>query len=365
MALPEVGSLGFVNHAVTLLRNNRTLQNAGDVSCAQEFFVDPRHKTLEIPNSIQQVLNVWFGSKPERCYFNFRMFLVLQVLHSTEFIELITDKWPRATYDLDDTTIIDAAFGESEVRTQLDLGSSATQVAIIGRPEPDHQQGRFLQSWLVDVGQGGPWGGFYPDLWGGSPAVNVTNLLDGTTIEGPQGTNIFDLHSTGPIETVLRIRFSSASAEIPAGAYTVNALARSIENLPEIEARIRALGNDVLGALFASSSEVALGKTLFEQHFSIQYRLSGILLALVFKLEELRQAGQFVSEPVAIPAPIETTPPAESVLAGFLGGGDLNTTGFVTGQGGHAGDPAPEGFVTGQSSHTGTAPAGFVTGEDG
>ena len=57
MALPPVGELGFVNHFITLLRNNRVLQNAGDIPCGDEFFVDPRHKTLDVPSELQAVLD--------------------------------------------------------------------------------------------------------------------------------------------------------------------------------------------------------------------------------------------------------------------------------------------------------------------
>lgn len=349
MALPEVGTLGFVNHAVTLLKNNRTLKSAGGTTCGQAIFTDPRHRTLAVPSNIQKVLDIWFGIDPERCYFDYRMFLLLQVLHSTEYAGLVLDRWPRTTYDLQDSTLLDAGFGGSSIVPLQPIGADVAQIAVIGEPVPDHQKGRLQAAWVVRIVPADDlWGGAYPGPWGGGRAVTITNLADGVTLPGTVGETSFPLHSTTPTEEVLRIYFATSTGQVPEGVFTITALARPSENLPEIERRIRALGDDVLADLFSSSPEVDLGRKLFEQHFTIAYRLTGVVMALVFKLEELRQQGRFRTERVAV---TETLAPEEEPF-GFLGGGTLQ------------GQPEAGGFLGGGTNPETEAPGGYLGGGD-
>lgn len=302
MALPEIGELGFVNHHVTLLRNNRTLQKAGDIDCGQEFFIDERHKTLLVSSGIQTVLDTLFGSKPERCYFNVRMFQLLQVIHSTEFAPLITEKWPRISYNIDSTEILEAPFGEITTTSILDPGQPAVSLSVVGDLIPDHDLGRLLQSWIVKVQlNAGFWGTPYAFPWGGFREVKITNLLDGSSeLIQTEDTNVFPLKTTAPAEQVLFLRFATAASDVPLGTHTVAGLANPVEDLVTVEKRIRELGEDTLDEVFTGAAdEIVLGKQLFENHIALPYRLTGLMLALIFKLEEVRLQGSFVFESAA------------------------------------------------------------------
>ncbi len=362
---------GFINHFITLLRNNRVLKNAGDAPCGDDFFVDPRHITLDVPSEIQTVLDTLFGTEPERCYFNVRMFTLLQALHSTEFVKTVLDKFPLITYDMDSTAFIDAGFGTSQTIASLPNEAPLVTLTVLGDLLPDHGLGRLNESWLIKVTDDPGsilWGGEYPSPWGGDNLpVEITNTLDGSSVLFSADDRQFPLHSISFRDTLLQVLFTTSASELPSGSYTVSSLARPAEDLADIEQRVRDLGPRILNELNKSSAEVELGMRLFFQHDQLVYRMAGLLITLFYKLEELREGAKFIFE--VLPQVVELPEVVIPAPTGFVIGRDGIGAGFVIGTNtGNITPPtAPSGFVIGRNIgnvNPPAAPVGFVIGED-
>lgn len=294
MVLPDVGELGFVNHVPTLLRNNRTVKTVSGVQCGDDVFVDSRHKTLSIPVNIIKVLNVIFGTDPERCYFNYRMFMVLQLLYSTEFAQLLDDKFPNRIFDLESAKLIEDQLGSVSVEKKLEDPDIA-EVAVIGRPEADHSRGRLALGWIVET-KDSTWGVPWGTPWGGFTIVFVTNLDDGTTAVVEDVDGLFPLPGASFGGRQIFIRFSTGPDVIPTGFYTITSLAEPTEDFSALLGRILDLGVDVLEDIFTGPDEIQTGKALFNTASTIELRLTGLFLALTFRLEGLRAQGAFLAE---------------------------------------------------------------------
>ena len=289
VGVEDIQSLGYINHVVTLLRNNRALKNVSGINIGYEFFIDPRFIRVDHAYEIRQVLNTLFGTDPDRAFFNFRMHTLLTALQNTSLVQPFLTGWPRITYDLNGTSFFSAAYGINRVSAFPDAGEEIPTISVIGDIEADNGRGRLMYSWLLKVYESA---GFW---------VDVTNVTDNSKITYDASNKAVPLHSVAFKGNALNAYFESAGAHIPLGTYTINGLGRPTEDLADIYQRLVELSQSTLDVLFAGSEPASLlGKDLFYNHRSVAYRVAGALLALVYKLDAARGGASTFNLPDSV-----------------------------------------------------------------
>ena len=316
VGVEDVEEVGFINHVVTLLRNGRNLKNVSGIDCGNEFFTDPRYRPITPPFQLQRVLDTLFGTDPDRCFFTTRMWMLLRALTYTGLADKYMDIWPRVTYDLNGSSLFDAAYGINRITVFPDPGQETPRISVIGELQPDNGRGRLLQNWILRAyHDGGLWGGAYPNYWGGSVLVEVTNVLDNTKRTYPPETKAIPLHSEAFKDNPLTAYFEVDGLFVPMGMYTVNGLARPNEDLSDVYHRLLGMGYEILDYLFASSEPVNVGKDLFYKHKSVAFKVAGAVLALIYKLDTLKckpQPRLLLSEPEPSSSSSEPEPSSSS-----------------------------------------------------
>ena len=289
VGVEDVVTAGFINHVVTLLQNGRKLKNVSGIDCGNEFFVDSRHAPITLPFQLQNVSDSLFGSDPDRCFFTVRMWTLLQALTNTGLADQYLSVWPRVTYDLNGTSLFNAAYGINRTSAYPNPGLSTPQITVIGEIEANNGLGRLLHSWIIKVSEvAGFWGGYYPGFWGGSRLIEVTNVIDNSKQTYETASEAVPLYSEGSVDELLTAYFESEGWNISYGYYTVDGLGRPNEDLSDIYQRIFDLGQATLDFLFTGSGAIALGKSLFYNHKVVAYKVAGAVLALVYKIDALR-----------------------------------------------------------------------------
>lgn len=266
----------MINHARTLLLNQAATD---DFSVPAEEYVEPTFTPVVLPRHLAAVRRALFGDEPDRALLNLRIQRYLSVIHATELVQHVLFLDPRVTY----TTPCDAA--------TMQLQGSPQIKQIDGAPLSLAATGQFSlyrnnrASWDITV-------------WIG--VLTATSfLLDGRRIQPTQGLPAVTAgeiplvdHLSAPVrllDTSVDLRWT-----VPAGtpddvyAYRIRGVAPDTASLPRLLTAVQALDPSVLANLFLGGGYYDTFRNLYEKHPFFPYRLSGLLLALIYKTEELR-----------------------------------------------------------------------------
>lgn len=225
-----------------------------------------------LPTYLQNLRNLLFGSNPDRIFSNYRVRQYLAVLHATELVEFVTELDPRVTYDTDNTDLwSDSVFS---------ITTSANSIHVIGELGSPDAAGRSLHEWDV-------------------------RILTETTLEvirhtPPQQHLVQTYEFTDGLSNLLLLPGSAAKFRIRESAgtrWSVRGIARPQKDLGEILHELSSAGASHMNQLFGVGSPTAelepfkTFRNLWFQHPELSYRLGGLLLAVIYRTEELRTHG--------------------------------------------------------------------------
>jgi len=258
-----------INHARTLLMNVNGSTRPAATFLLEEY-IPSDFEAQELNSYLQDVHNVLFGSNPDNAFRNFRAWQCMRVLHSTEFAQYVTDLDPRITY-LNDRSIVDASQAASiEPLNALAVGD----VFEVGEVETSPSMSQMFPSWQLEV---------LAALY-----VRTTNEKSGrrldTTVTITDGlTSVIPM--AGQVNYGVRIQ---ASVMLPVGAkWRITAPAFPDADLAQLAADLETVESS-LNQLFGVVEPYKTFKELWNKHALLSYRLSGALLAFIYRAEEAR-----------------------------------------------------------------------------
>jgi len=259
----------MINHARTLLLNVAGPRTGSP----GEEYIPPLFQPVTLPACLQTVRRVLFGASPDRTMLNVRGRQLLMVLHATELVQYVLDLDPRITYVLGDDRLFSGVFGAR---------------VIAGDPET-----------LFPVGELGA-----PDDTGTAEHRWSIHVLDGSRVRvrrtcRPAANETYDYTVAAGLSDLVRLPGSSLRFRfrpVPGRRWTIAGYARPTSDLGRLTATLRAMGEAVSVELFGIGTPRAKTEpfltflNLWQRHHEMPYQLGGLLLALIYRTDELRQA---------------------------------------------------------------------------
>lgn len=334
----------MINHARTLLLNQSAARtNAAD---AGYEYMSPTYKETPLPTTLETIHNIIFGKTPDNYFRNYRARELLSYLHQTELATYVTRLDPRVTYW---PAMTDNKLYSAPKKVLLkQLAGEANRLAIGGAVNPSNATGRSEYEYTILFGyrETGTGGGepqpvfiVQPESRQATVAVTVfDSLRDVNAVALVESDLMFRLglptsigrlttesnkilliedysETTGgeilleQIEDILGIDAATTSANAPFAAASIPLLDAIndtglgvIKGIWNVAARVNPspalisvlpnlefLGEPTYLELFgvAPDEPYRTFKNLWEEHPLPAYRLSGIVLALIYRINEL------------------------------------------------------------------------------
>lgn len=258
------------NMARTLLLNADGSQYQDTSAYAYEY-VPPYYRPVALPAELLTVRRALFGSEPDMAGMNYTLWQYMRVLHSTEFDEYVYALDSRVTY-LNSKSCVAQQYG-------ITVADGGAALDFTGVPALGGGSGRMSDTWR---------------LVRAHPAYTITNLRTGRQATH-YPTVVDNLTSYMPLTGYdsYMVRLWLAVAGVQTAWHMAYLAEPSIDM--GLVARAAAAANISAAAyayLFPSRMPYTLFKELWEQHSQLSYKLSGLLLALVYRTQELRTGTQ-------------------------------------------------------------------------
>jgi hypothetical protein len=246
----------MINHARTLLLNVSGPRDAS-IYVPGDVYI-PNYTALTLPSSLATIYRILFGAAPDYEGKVYRTAQYMDVLHGTEFQAYVYDLDSRITYDPNDADIFEEGL-------YFPIASSA-QITVNGTWPEGGSSGRVLTRWRITV-----------------PTENVffvENLSDGQTATYAAGATKYLVGSP--------LTFSTTLQPAPAGSrWTVINKSRP-PDLGGVLATLKTLPEATLAAVFGKTEPFVTCYNMFTQNNLLPYQLSGLLLAYIYRLDDLR-----------------------------------------------------------------------------
>jgi hypothetical protein len=261
-----------INHVRTLLANQSGDKRPG-LDFYLEEYIDPAFKALELPAYLESIRGVLFGRGADNAWVNFRLRQYMTMLHATEFEQYVLDYDPRITYGED------RKIDESALRVEVspvNVAAAGTLLYLLGRFSSSSAFPILKHTWDVSVLSG--------------LVVENINLRTGHSVQ--ETVMVVDnLSSPVPLADQKSASIAVAhSAPLPTGAlWRLDVFVPPPDDLAEIPGRLEQLSGSALQQLFFGDSTLTLYRRLWEEHWFIQYRMAGLLLAVAARTEEVRR----------------------------------------------------------------------------
>lgn len=262
----------MINHARTLLLNRKPDNIAYGGQPGDEYLPTDYVTVKNLPTYLQSLRDMLLGPNPDRIFGNYRARQYMALLHATELVEFVTDLDPRITYDPDnDDLFSDAVFG---------VTTSSDSIFVSGELGAPDLFGRCLHEWDV-------------------------HILTGSTLEVTRQTPplqhlVQEYTFTDSLSNQMILPGSNAKFRIREGVgtrWTVRGVARPQRDLGEILSELDSAGAPYMNQLFGVGTPLAATepfktfRNLWFQHPELAYRLGGLLLAVIYRMEALRTNG--------------------------------------------------------------------------
>lgn len=265
----------MINHARTLLLNVKG-SDTGLGGYPGDEFIPPDFEPIVLPGYLQRIREQLFGSVPDRVMLNYRARQYMGLLASTELQEFVTDLDPRITYDI----LPEDQLFESLFTPQIQkLGSTVSDLFLVGKPGPPGQAGRTTHSWRIDVTSG-----TNVKVTRQTPVQQIS-IQEYTITEGL--SSLIDLVGSG-----LQARFESGVGS----EWLVSVVTRPEQQLGSVLANLEVVGQDNFLALFgygtpkAAQEPFKTFRNLINHHHELAYRLGAFLLAWIYQADAIFKA---------------------------------------------------------------------------
>ena len=254
----------MINHARCLLVNQSANVQAPD-GCPGEELIDPSFTAVTLPTYLQQIRTILFGGNPDRCMLNYRAAQLLGLVGATELQQYVVAFDPRLTYPSATDLLSDGAFNPRVIT----YGGDA--VAIQGEPSVPDQWGRCY---------------FEFDLTLTGSTVQLTE-------QSPEQQNRFcSVTFADGLSSAVPLGDSGYSILVPQNgqAWKVTCFNRPQWDMGQLVPALEIIGEAVLLQLFGVKPTGSY-KSFYDcwsLHKSYAYRLAAIVMALVYRTEEIR-----------------------------------------------------------------------------
>lgn len=255
----------MINHVRTLLLNQDG-DKRPDPSFFGEELVPAEYRITNLPSGLQRARTALFGNDPDVAGLNYMLWQYMRILHSTEFVDYVYDLDSRVTY-MHDQTLVNYAYGPS--------ANNTAALQFSGTPNLGGADGRLQENWQITQ--------LTPTLY---------TLRNGRTGYETQElvTVIDNLTSYMPIpgQASYLVRICLPLATTTAWYITYTATPTFMFDPINRADQANKLGAAALVELFPNRAPFSTFKQLWEKESRFAYKMSGLLLALAYRTEELR-----------------------------------------------------------------------------
>jgi hypothetical protein len=308
----------MINHARTLLLNKK-IDRITNTDIGYEY-VPPNYREVQLPVALNTVRNMLFGTQPDNFFLNTRCRELLGYIHQTELSEHIYKFDPRVTYWPEDNKAYFDAVRKKVTVTQT--AGAARKLTVSGELTPSVSVGSAYRSYLVSLGKVTPQSTaltlYVKKLEPPQSTTSVTYSLSNppvvilpglslrlqisdsllrttytpvaTELDGGLVVERYDPAAADKIVTETPVNFNVAELADVVGQWYITTQAAPSPAITSAITAIEMLGEPVTIALFGLKNEepYATFKNLWFDHPLPAYRLSGLVLALIYRTEELR-----------------------------------------------------------------------------
>jgi hypothetical protein len=257
------------NHARTLLMN---------VSGSSGFFsgypgeelIPPSYNAITLPTYLSSIRMRMFGADPDRVMLNYRVAQLLTLIESTELQQYVVALDPRLTY----TGTANRLASKSLFVPSISQQNGSAQLTLIGEPLSPDASGHSAYSYRVELS--------------GGNAIVTRNTF-------PSVEEVTPVVLTSGLSQEISLPLSGYRFRVNASsnaAWNINGFFRPTLDLTAVARGFQSLGEPYLLQLFGSASvePYTTFQNCWKTHPDFAYRLSGFVLALIYRTEELRNA---------------------------------------------------------------------------
>jgi len=257
------GAEQMINHALCLLINKNRNEIINDVN---KLYIDKNYETItNLPTYIIKIRNILFGTEPDEDMLFYRARQYLQMIHADKELEkFITDFDNRITYNLDNSEYTNnSLFGMKIISGPTDY------LFILGQQLPPDWQGKLKVSFSI-----------------------VRNSNNEITIEDNNvpkvyNINFVDNQSQPPAPLGNTGYYVSIHSNASVGtSWEVRGLLRPLAKINEIINRLENLDDSIFIKLFSDPHDSKFKNLWYNSKIS-HYRLCGIILTLIYKMQDL------------------------------------------------------------------------------
>jgi len=264
----------MINHLRTLLLNESGEAALGESVPAEEF-VPPEFRPVRLTRELAEVRNVLFGVAPDRAMLDYRLRQLMALLHASPLSDYITAKDPRITYwpFRDNDLFVNSVYGT----TITQLAGDRTNFYLQGDPRQLTDSERLLRRWRVTVVD--------------SDTVEVSAMHYPYSIEEFEYASVDGI--SAPALPLIGSNLSFLFQTNIGAIWLIESLFRPHKGIADI---IRELDTTITASIGNALFGVRPVEpyTTFSNlwHTSKQgvYRLCGVLLALAYRIDEIRGA---------------------------------------------------------------------------
>ncbi len=256
----------MINHARMLLLNRDGSKRPMPTFFGEEY-VPTMFRPVDLPSELLTARRALLGSNPDDAGINYMLWQYVRIMHSTEFEDYVYALDTRVTY-LHAKTLVDYPFGPV-----ADNNGDALQ--FHGEPALGGSDGRLQETWKIEQLAQGSYR--LTNMHTGRVSTESVSVTDGVTDFMPiPGHSSYQVRVfVGAVTTGLwYITYTSK----PQATLDPTARAGQLNNM---SAAVRT-------ALFPARDPFKTFAALWDRESRFAYKMSGALLALVYRTEELR-----------------------------------------------------------------------------
>jgi len=231
---------------------------------------DYRH--LNLPTYLDTIRTRFFGAMPDRAMLNYRVAQLLTLLEATELQSHILALDSRITYGSYPTQLaLDETF---EPKLHQYGGTSNDRLTITGNPISPDSSGRASYDYRIELD---------------GTNINIERL----TLPVQSKTELIVL--TAGLSQVVALPLSGYKVRVSSAgpaAWTFRGYLRPANSLSSIAESVQSIGEPYLLELFGVSDKepYLTFRNCWKKHSEFAYRLGGLVLAMIYRTEELRNA---------------------------------------------------------------------------
>lgn len=261
------------NHARTLLMNIKGGTRVFGNYPGDELIPDT-YRQLELPTYLDVFRMRFFGAMPDRTMLNYRVAQLMTLIESTELQSHVLALDSRLTYPSSATKLFDPATFSPVVQLMTPKLDPSAVLTLLGSAISPDASG--ICQYQYDITKG------------------VTNFVDIVRKTVPPVTASKQYTFTDGLSSVIELPLSGYkfrhNTTTTGVTWRVSGFLRPANNLLTIEQGLRSIGEPYLLQLFGVSDEepYLTFRNCWNKHPEFAYRLGGLVLAMIYRTEEIR-----------------------------------------------------------------------------